>query len=84
MPDPTDRQAMTDAALGVTGDGDVHPAEERLGALAYAGYFNACNGRSLVSGDALPTWGKQSQEIRRAWVMAAREVQLKTLARPNG
>jgi len=42
-----------------------------LGRIAYEGYCLQADGHSLVSGKALPTWEKQSPEIRASWRAAA-------------
>lgn len=41
------------------------------GEAAYRGYFEACGGKSLISGAPLPEWGAQSPEIQQAWLAAA-------------
>lgn len=48
---------------------------EHLGRVAYEGYRNASRGVSLVSGQELPTWADQADEIRGAWCAAAQAVQ---------
>lgn len=42
-----------------------------LGRAAYEGYLIACDGRSLVSGELLPTWDDQDDAIQTAWERAA-------------
>ncbi len=44
------------------------------GQIAYEGYFKACGGKSLISGQPLPEWDKQSEPIKAAWEEAAEEV----------
>lgn len=41
------------------------------GQIAYEAYFQFSNGKSLVSGAPLPTWGEQAEKIRVAWNVAA-------------
>lgn len=45
-----------------------------LGKVAYEGYFKKCDGKSLISGAALPTWENQSKAIQEAWEEAAEAV----------
>lgn len=45
-----------------------------LGQVAYEAYFEASNGRSLVSGAQLPVWGGQDPDIQQAWDCAAHAV----------
>lgn len=45
-----------------------------FGRVAYHGYREFADGRSLVSGAPLPTWDEQSDEIKSAWDAAADEV----------
>lgn len=45
-----------------------------LGEIAYAGYFGASGGKSLVSGASLPAWGEQFPGIRDAWQVAGEDV----------
>jgi hypothetical protein len=42
-----------------------------LGEAAYAGYFAACDGKSLISGAQLPSWDEQDPRIQAAWQAAA-------------
>lgn len=42
-----------------------------LGQIAYDGYFAKCEGKSLISGAPLPTWGGQAAKIQEAWEAAA-------------
>ena len=39
---------------------------------AYEAYCNYTGGRSLVTGDLLPTWINLKPEIKNAWLCAAR------------
>lgn len=48
--------------------------EESLGYVAYEGYMIACNSRSLISGDPLPSWEDQDPRIREAWNVVAEAV----------
>jgi hypothetical protein len=41
-----------------------------LGQVAFEAYCKATSGRSLVSGDRLPTWDKLKPEIQHAWEAA--------------
>jgi hypothetical protein len=43
------------------------PIDLDLGRVAYEGYFRASDGKSLVSGAALPTWDDSRAEIQQAW-----------------
>lgn len=52
-----------------------------LGQVAYEGYCAVSDGKSLVSGESLPTWGEQAPEIREAWRAAADAVLMFTSAR---
>ena len=45
-----------------------------LGEVAYAGYFKASGGKSLISGADLPAWDEQAPEIRQAWNLGAMAV----------
>lgn len=54
--------------------GDTPDLPTGYGQVAYHGYFEASNGKSLISGAALPQWHEQSQEIRTAWDAAANAV----------
>lgn len=49
--------------------------ERTLGQVAYEAYVAYSDGRSLVSGDQLPTWDDQRTVIQLAWEAAARAVQ---------
>ena len=51
-----------------------------LGKIAYEAYYKASNGRSLVSGQQLPTWERQSEEIKEAWESAAAAVKAQVAA----
>lgn len=53
---------------------DVPDLPTGYGQVAYHGYFEASNGRSLISGALLPRWDEQSTEIREAWDAAAAAV----------
>lgn len=44
------------------------------GQLAYEGYCKSSRGKSLISGEPLPTWDQVKPEIREAWELAAQEV----------
>lgn len=41
------------------------------GQVAYEAYCKSTGGVSAVSGETLPAWGDQSEEIRNAWEAAA-------------
>lgn len=45
-----------------------------FGQVAYEAYFDHCDGRSLVSGAALPGWDAHSEEIQQAWEAAGQAV----------
>ncbi len=45
-----------------------------LGQIAYEGYFRSCGGKSLVSGQPLPAWEAQAEDIKNAWEEAAVDV----------
>ena len=45
-----------------------------LGKIAYDRYFEACGGRSLISGQTLPAWDQQDERIQEAWSLAAQAV----------
>ena len=47
---------------------------ECLGRVAYEGYCDASDGKSLFNGDPLPAWADQSQAIQDAWDCAAHAV----------
>ena len=42
-----------------------------LGQIAYKAYFEACAGKSLISGQSLPQFGDQREDIKNAWEAAA-------------
>jgi len=44
------------------------------GQIAYEGYFESCDGKSLISGAPLPVWDNQVDKIKDAWEAAAQEV----------
>lgn len=44
------------------------------GEVAYAAYCAQTDGRSAVTGEPLPAWDEQRQEIRDAWDAAAAAV----------
>jgi hypothetical protein len=44
----------------------------RLGQAAYEAYLAASGGKSLVSGEALPTWDALTDAIRSAWEAAGK------------
>lgn len=46
--------------------------DDDLGRTAYDEYLTVSRGRSLVTGDPLPTWDDQAESIRHAWRRAAR------------
>jgi hypothetical protein len=46
-----------------------------LGRVAYEAYRNSSRGVSLVSGQELPNWEDQRDEIQSAWCAAAQAVQ---------
>lgn len=52
-------------------------SDDELGRTAYEEYLAVSRGRSLVTGDALPTWDDQVESIRHAWRRAARAVRLR-------
>ena len=43
----------------------------RIGQVAYEAYYEFSEGRSLVSGAALPAWKKLEPSIQAAWMYAA-------------
>lgn len=47
---------------------------ERLGKVAYDAYRATTGGHSAVTGQPLPEWEDQSEQIREAWSAAARAV----------
>jgi len=54
-----------------------------IGRVAYDAYCAASDGKSLVSGEALPTWAEQASGIREAWRAAADAVQMVVTAQPQ-
>lgn len=44
------------------------------GEIAYNAYCASTGGRSLISGDVLPGWGKLGPDIQKAWERAASAV----------
>lgn len=44
------------------------------GRVAYEGYYNACGGKSLITGVLLPSWIEQSDQVRAAWEAAGQAV----------
>lgn len=62
----TDRATLTGQITGVW-----HETEFRLGEVAYSGYFKASLGRSLVSGEELPSWDELAPAVQVAWLAAA-------------
>lgn len=46
-----------------------------LGQVAYDGYRERSRGVSLISGQELPTWDDQDDDVRSAWCAAAAAVQ---------
>jgi hypothetical protein len=42
--------------------------------IAYNGYFKACDGKSLISGQPLPKFKEQREDIQKAWEEAAKAV----------
>lgn len=65
---PVARAARGDGPLRV----NEHP--ETLGQIAYEAYFEASDGKSLISGAPLPAWGAQAPSIMEAWDAAAHAV----------
>lgn len=45
--------------------------QDALGRAAYNAYCASVGGRSAISGDRLPTWDEQREDIRVAWRRAA-------------
>jgi hypothetical protein len=45
------------------------------GQLTYEAYFKYSNGRSLISGQPLPKWQDQADNIRFAWAAAEQAAQ---------
>lgn len=45
-----------------------------FGQVAYDAYFDFADGKSLVTGDLLPSWNELPTEIREAWRSAAQAV----------
>ena len=56
-----------------------------LGKVAYLAYCTYSDGKSLISGETLPSWEDQSEEIRAAWRATADGVKmfLDTTAKPD-
>ena len=50
-------------------------ADDRLGRGAYAAYRMQTGGRSLATGDDLPSWEDMESKYHDAWVAAARAVE---------
>jgi hypothetical protein len=57
--------------------------DERLGRICYEAYSEQAGGRSLVSGDDLPTWEMVRDEIKTCWIAAAQTVAMDVKARPE-
>lgn len=53
--------------------------EPNLGQIAYEAYYTYSDGRSLISGAALPTWADQASSIQEAWTAAANAVAATTI-----
>jgi hypothetical protein len=45
-----------------------------LGKIAYDAYFKYSEGKSLISGQPLPTWENQDSRIQQAWQAAGQNV----------
>lgn len=45
-----------------------------LGQVAYEGYLTYSDGKSLKTGEPLPTWIDQGDDIKSAWEFSARDV----------
>lgn len=45
------------------------------GQVNYEGYWDDCDGKSLVNGDPLPLWGDQDPRIQQAWEAGAARVE---------
>lgn len=45
--------------------------EKSYGQIAYEAYFSCAGGKSLVSGQSLPSWEQQKDEIKNCWEEAA-------------
>lgn len=54
---------------------DTNETYSSLGEVAYRGYCRYTGGKSLISGDILPTFDKLKPEIQGAWMTAAIDVQ---------
>jgi hypothetical protein len=54
--------------------------DDRLGRLAYEAYSMNTGGKSLASGDDLPSWDDQDDRYKTAWIAAARAVLSNTQA----
>ena len=50
---------------------------ETAGRVAYDAYRDAAGGRSLVTGDPLPSFEQLPPQIRAAWEVAAQAVKLR-------
>lgn len=46
--------------------------QKSVGQVAYEAYFEVSDGRSLATGQTLPTWEETSDEIRTAWEEAGK------------
>lgn len=55
--------------------GPSQQADERLAKAAYDAYSMQTGGKSLASGEDLPTWEAMDQKYHDAWVAAARAVE---------
>lgn len=50
--------------------------EPDYGKVAYESYCTYSEGKSLISGETLPKWEEQSEQIRSAWRAAAGGVRM--------
>jgi hypothetical protein len=48
--------------------------DEELGKIAYEGYCSATGGQSAITGEKLPSWDEQREDIKRAWISSAHAV----------
>lgn len=55
-----------------------------IGQIAYEAYAAHSGGCSLISGEPLPSWDEQREDIRDAWQAAALAVQAAPAAAPDG
>lgn len=64
---------------GRTADPVLEQRVARQGRLAYYAYGKMTDGKSAVTGAALPDWHNTTAAVRHAWIEAARAVRADTL-----